>query len=79
MHIQAEQSSAGGTNNEQCLVIKALGGATEMTRLKLRVWNPAEFCLCEFSDKALSAKYANQVKPKDREWSKRTPFRGSGL
>ena len=37
MHIQAEQSSAGGTNNKQSLVTKALNGATEMTRLKLGV------------------------------------------
>jgi len=45
MHIQAEQSSAGGTINEQCLITKALGGATGRTRLRLQIWNPAEFCL----------------------------------
>ena len=31
MNIQAELSSAGGTNSEQCLIIKALGGATVTT------------------------------------------------
>ena len=51
-------SSVGGTNNEQCLVTKALGGATGMTRLRLGVENPAEFHLSESSDKALSAKLA---------------------
>jgi len=28
MHIQVEQSSAGNTINKQCLITKALGGAT---------------------------------------------------
>jgi len=31
MNIHAELSSAGDTDNEQCLITKALGGATEMT------------------------------------------------
>ena len=59
MHIQEKQSIAGGTNNEQCLVTKVLDGVTGMTRLRLRVRNPAEFCLSESSDNALSLKYAN--------------------
>ena len=79
MHIQAEQSSDGDTNNEQCLITKTLDGATEMTRLKLRVWNAAEFRLSESSDKALSAKYANQAKPRDRERSKCIPFQEVGI
>jgi len=37
MNIQAELSSAGSTGSEQCLITKALGGATRMTRLKIRV------------------------------------------
>jgi len=37
MHIQAEQSSAGGTFCEQCLITEALDGATGMTQLRLRV------------------------------------------
>ena len=37
MHIQAEQISAGGTISEQCLITKALDGATVRTRLRLRV------------------------------------------
>jgi len=45
-----------------------------MTRLRLGVKNPAEFHLRKSSDKVLSAQYANQEKPKDRERSKRTPF-----
>ena len=35
MHIQEEQSSVGGTISEQCLITKALGGATGMTWLRL--------------------------------------------
>jgi len=31
MNIQVELSSAGGMDNEQCLIIKALGGATRTT------------------------------------------------
>ena len=50
-----------------------------MTRLRLRVGNLAELCLSESSDKALNAKYANQAKPRDRERSKRTPFREVGI
>ena len=72
-------SSAGGTNSERCLVTKAFGGATRMTQLRLRVRNPAKFRLRESSDKALSAKYANQSKPRDRKQSKLTPFRGLGI
>ena len=79
MHIQAEQSSIGGTISEQCLITKALGGVTGMTRLRLRVLNPVEFRLSESSDKALSATYANQVKPRNRELSKCTPFREVGI
>jgi len=37
MHIQAKQSSAGGAISAQCLITKALGGATEMIRLRLWV------------------------------------------
>jgi len=60
-------SSAGDTNSKQYLVTKELGGATEMTWLKLRVRNPTEFRLSESSDKMLSGKYANQAKSRDRE------------
>jgi len=35
VNIQAELSRAGGTNNEQCLITKALGGATGTVRLKM--------------------------------------------
>ena len=79
MHRQAVRNSPGGTNSEQCLITKALDGATEMIRLRLRVWNPAEFRLSESSDKELSAKYANQAKPRDRKWSERTPFGEVGI
>jgi len=50
-----------------------------MTRLRLRVENLAEFRLSESSDKVLSAKYVKQAKPRDREQSKRTPFREVGI
>jgi len=50
MHIQAEQSDAGGTISEQYLITKALSRATGMTRLRLWVWNPAEFHLNESSE-----------------------------
>ena len=40
MNIQAALSSAGGMDSEHCLITKALGGATETTRLKMRVENP---------------------------------------
>ena len=79
MHKQAEQSSIGGTYNKQCLIAKALGGVTGMTQLRLRVWYLAEFRLSGSSNKALSAKYVNQVKLRDREWSKRTPFQEVGI
>ena len=68
----SDASSVGGTNNEQCLITKTLGGATGMTQLRLRVKNLAEFRLSESSDKALSVKYANQAKPRDRDRLKRT-------
>jgi len=37
INIQAELNSVGGTDSEQCLITKALGEATGMTRLKMRV------------------------------------------
>ena len=44
----AEQ--AGGTDSEQCLVSKALGGVTRMTRHKIRVKNPIASRLGESSE-----------------------------
>jgi len=37
INIKAELSSVGGTDIEQYLITKALGGATGTTRLKMRV------------------------------------------
>jgi len=37
VNIQAELSIVRDTNNEQCLITKALSGITRTTRLKLRV------------------------------------------
>jgi len=37
MNIQEELSSVGGTDSEQCLITKELGGATRTTLLKMRV------------------------------------------
>jgi len=50
MHIQAEQSSIGGTISEQCLITKALGGVIRIIRLSLQVCNPAEFHPSESSE-----------------------------
>jgi len=36
-NIQTELSRAGGTDSEQYLITKALGGATRTTRLKMQV------------------------------------------
>ena len=47
---QAELGNAGDTINEQCLITKALGGATRTTQLKMRVENPVEFRLDESSE-----------------------------
>ena len=49
-HSQAELGNVGDTINEQCLITKVLDGATGMTRLKMRVENPVEFCLDESSE-----------------------------
>jgi len=37
MHMQAEQSSAGGTISKQYLITNALGRATRRTQLRLQV------------------------------------------
>jgi len=49
-HSQAKLEQAGDTVNEQCLITKALGGVTRITRLKMRVENLAEFRLGESSE-----------------------------
>jgi len=49
-HSQAELGNAGDTISEQCLITKALGGATRTTQLKMRVENPVEFRLDESSE-----------------------------
>jgi len=65
-------------DNEQCLVIKALGRTTGMTRLKMRVENSATSRLGESSDKALSAKHAYQAEHERRDGLSTLLFRGSG-
>ena len=47
---QAELKQRWRCNSEQCLVTKALGRATGMTRLKIRVENPAISRLGELSE-----------------------------
>ena len=59
MNIQAELSSAGGTDSEQYLTLECL------TELLEWLQNPAEFRLDESSVKALSAKHAYQVELRD--------------
>ena len=49
-HSQAELKSVGDTVNEQCLIIKLLGGATGTTPLKMQAENLAEFRLGESSE-----------------------------
>jgi len=46
-HSQAELGNTRDTISEQCLITKAFGGATRMTRLKMRVEYPEEFRLNE--------------------------------
>ena len=52
-------------DSEQYLVTKALGRVTRITRLKVRVENPAASRLNEYSGKALSAKHTYQAELKD--------------
>ena len=78
MHRQAELSTAGGENNEQCLITKVLGGATGATRLKSKFEIGLEFRLGESNDKALSAEHIYQVEPRDPKGLSALLFRGSG-
>ena len=58
---QAELKQCWRRDSEQCLITKALGGATRTTRIKMRVEDPTASRLGESSDKTLSAKHAYQT------------------
>jgi len=78
MYRQVELSKGEGEDSEKCLITKALGGTTEMTQLKMRIWNPTEFHLGESSDKALSSKHAYQAEQKRDPEGLSAPLSGSG-